>query len=50
MNVNVSQNNKMLSNEEVRELIQKSQAGDKAARDELVERNVRLVWSVIQRF
>ena len=40
----------MLSNEEVRELIALSQNGDRNARDELVERNVRLVWSVVQRF
>lgn len=39
-----------LSNEEVRALILRSQNGDKAARDLLVERNVRLVWSVVQRF
>ncbi|MHA6251050.1 RNA polymerase sporulation sigma factor SigF [Oceanobacillus sp. CAU 1775] len=39
-----------LSNEEVRALILQSQNGDKAARDLLVERNVRLVWSVVQRF
>jgi len=52
MNVNVKQNHdkEMLSNEEVRELISKSQQGDKEARDLLVERNVRLVWSVVQRF
>ena len=51
MNVNVRNvKNKMLSNEEVKELITKSQNGDKAARDELVEKNVRLVWSVVQRF
>ncbi|HZW68654.1 MAG TPA: RNA polymerase sporulation sigma factor SigF [Pseudogracilibacillus sp.] len=39
-----------LSYEEVRKLISESQAGDKKARDYLVERNVRLVWSVVQRF
>lgn len=51
MNVNVRNvKSKMLSHEEVRELISKSQQGDKAARDELVEKNVRLVWSVVQRF
>src|SRR5699024_3944169 len=52
MNVNVKQNHdkEMLSNEEVRELISKSQQGVKQARDLLVERNVRLVWSVVQRF
>lgn len=39
-----------LSYEEVRKLISESQAGDKEARDYLVEKNVRLVWSVVQRF
>src|SRR5699024_7547459 len=32
------------------EHIFKSQQGSKASRDLLVERNVRLVWSVVQRF
>lgn len=52
MNVNVKQNNdkEMLSNDQVRELILRSQEGDKEARDLLVEKNVRLVWSVVQRF
>src|SRR5690625_3400465 len=52
MNVHVKENNdkNMLTNEEVRELIVKSQEGDKEARDLLVEKNVRLVWSVVQRF
>src|SRR5690625_2382304 len=39
-----------LSDEEVKKLIFQSQNGDKAARDYLVEQNVRLVWSVVQRF
>src|SRR5699024_171651 len=39
-----------LSNTEVKDLIYKSQQGDKEARDLLVEQNVRLVWSVVQRF
>ncbi|RPF55716.1 RNA polymerase sporulation sigma factor SigF [Aquisalibacillus elongatus] len=39
-----------LSPEQVRELIERSQSGDEAARDELVKRNQRLVWSVVQRF
>lgn len=52
LNVNVRSNNdkEMLTNEQVRELIKRSQQGDKAARDLLVEKNVRLVWSVVQRF
>lgn len=41
---------KLLTQEEIRILLVKSQKGDKLARDTLVERNVRLVWSVIQRF
>ncbi|RDT51802.1 RNA polymerase sigma-F factor, partial [Enterobacter roggenkampii] len=39
-----------LSNDEVKELIKKSQDGDQQARDLLVEKNMRLVWSVVQRF
>lgn len=39
-----------LSYEEVRKLISESQAGDRKSRDYLVEKNVRLVWSVVQRF
>jgi len=52
MNLNTKNDYKRsaLTNEEVREYILKSQQGDKAARDLLVERNVRLVWSVVQRF
>src|SRR5699024_11739148 len=36
--------------EQVKENILKSQQGDRDARDLLVEKNVRLVWSVVQRF
>lgn len=54
MNVDVKQNQKKsretLSDEKIRELIASSQAGDKDARDLLVEKNIRLVWSVVQRF
>ncbi|MCA0119361.1 MULTISPECIES: RNA polymerase sporulation sigma factor SigF [Bacillus] len=39
-----------LSNDEVKQLIKKSQGGDQQARDLLVEKNMRLVWSVVQRF
>ncbi len=35
---------------EIKGLIKKSQAGDQEARNEIVERNMRLVWSVVQRF
>ena len=39
-----------LKDAEVKEYIKRSQAGDQGARDMLVERNIRLVWSVVQRF
>lgn len=39
-----------LKDHELKELIQKSQNGDQAARDRIVETNMRLVWSVVQRF
>lgn len=39
-----------LTDKQVKHYIKRSQEGDKAARDLLVERNVRLVWSVVQRF
>lgn len=41
---------KILSEAEKIELLKKAQAGDMKARDELVEGNLRLVLSVIQRF
>lgn len=49
MHVNMK-NEHPLSHEEVKKYIQKSQQGDQRAREILVERNVRLVWSVVQRF
>ncbi|GER72386.1 RNA polymerase sporulation sigma factor SigF [Weizmannia acidilactici] len=39
-----------LKDEEVKDLIRRSQDGDQAARDLIVEKNMRLVWSVVQRF
>ncbi|KIL44255.1 RNA polymerase sporulation sigma factor SigF [Jeotgalibacillus soli] len=39
-----------VSHETVREWIRLSQAGDQEARSRMVESNVRLVWSVVQRF
>ncbi|RKQ37714.1 RNA polymerase sporulation sigma factor SigF [Oceanobacillus halophilus] len=52
MNVNVkkSKSEETLTDEQVKEYIFQSQQGDKDARDILVERNIRLVWSVVQRF
>ncbi|MDP5273736.1 RNA polymerase sporulation sigma factor SigF [Chengkuizengella axinellae] len=41
---------KYLKDDEVRRLIALSQAGDSVARDTLVNSNIRLVWSVVQRF
>ncbi|RCX23197.1 RNA polymerase sporulation sigma factor SigF [Fontibacillus phaseoli] len=39
-----------LDDTEVKRLIALSQSGDSAARDRLVNCNIRLVWSVVQRF
>ncbi|CAM3426792.1 RNA polymerase sporulation sigma factor SigF [Hydrogenibacillus schlegelii] len=39
-----------LSDEEIRSLIARAHAGDEAARTALVEANLRLVWSIVQRF
>ncbi|WP_249871915.1 RNA polymerase sporulation sigma factor SigF [Oceanobacillus saliphilus] len=52
MNVNVkkTRQKEQLSDEKVKDYILKSQQGDKEARDILVEKNIRLVWSVVQRF
>ncbi|MFD2751898.1 RNA polymerase sporulation sigma factor SigF [Virgibacillus siamensis] len=55
MDVNVkkdeqNEQREALTDEQVKEYIHKSQQGDKESRDILVERNVRLVWSVVQRF
>lgn len=41
---------KVLKNEEIMELLKKSRDGDKTARDELINGNLRLVLSVIQKF
>lgn len=39
-----------LKDEELRNLIRRSQTGDQVARDLIVQSNLRLVWSVVQRF
>ncbi|MEI2665109.1 RNA polymerase sporulation sigma factor SigF [Rossellomorea sp. LJF3] len=39
-----------LKDHEVKDLIKKSQEGDQSARDLIVQKNMRLVWSVVQRF
>ena len=39
-----------LTSEEKHELLQKAKAGDQAARQKLIDGNLRLVLSIIQRF
>ena len=34
----------------MKELIKQSQEGDQGARDMIIQKNMRLVWSVVQRF
>ena len=41
---------KVLKNDEMMELLRRSQAGDMEAREQLICGNLRLVLSVIQRF
>lgn len=52
MDVEVSKNKNQpfLKDEEVKELIRQSQAGDQSARNTIAEKNIRLVWSIVQRF
>ncbi|OEH93589.1 RNA polymerase sporulation sigma factor SigF [Bacillus solimangrovi] len=50
MDVEVKKEETYLQDHEVKDLIKRSQAGDYEARDTIVERNMRLVWSVVQRF
>jgi RNA polymerase sporulation-specific sigma factor len=53
MDVEVKQQKKKqphFTDAEVKDLIAKSQDGDQDARDLIVNRNTRLVWSVVQRF
>ncbi|WP_117169309.1 RNA polymerase sporulation sigma factor SigF [Paraliobacillus sediminis] len=50
MELNKTHNVKQLRDEEVKAYLRLSQSGDQNAKDILVERNVRLVWSVVQRF
>jgi len=51
MNVDFKQaSTPFLEDSEVKKLIALSQAGESVARDRLVSSNIRLVWSVVQRF
>jgi RNA polymerase sporulation-specific sigma factor len=52
MDVEVKNDNSktQLKDHEVKELIRRSQEGDQDARDLIIQKNMRLVWSVVQRF
>ncbi|HET7616325.1 MAG TPA: RNA polymerase sigma-F factor, partial [Bacillales bacterium] len=43
-------NEPFLSDAEVKRLIRLSQDGDQDARNLIAEKNIRLVWSIVQRF
>lgn len=48
--VSKEQNEMFLTDGEVKELIRLSQKGDQGARNQIAEKNMRLVWSIVQRF
>ena len=48
--VKTEKNQPYLKDHEVKELIKQSHDGDQSARDLIVQKNMRLVWSVVQRF
>ncbi|MDC7720065.1 RNA polymerase sporulation sigma factor SigF [Priestia sp. YIM B13446] len=48
--VKKNKNEPYLKDHEVKDLIKRSQQGDQIARDTIVQKNMRLVWSVVQRF
>jgi RNA polymerase sporulation-specific sigma factor len=48
--VKSEKNQPYLKDHEVKRLIKQSQEGDQDARDLIVQKNMRLVWSVVQRF
>lgn len=52
MDVDVKKDTKepLLEDQEIKTLIEQSHNGDKDARDLIVQKNMRLVWSVVQRF
>nr|CAA90874.1 sigma factor [Heyndrickxia coagulans DSM 1 = ATCC 7050] len=45
-----AENKARLKDEEVKNLIRRTEEGDQEARDLIVEKNIRLVWSVVHRF
>lgn len=50
VDVKLSKSQVYLDDGQVKRLIKQSQEGDSHSRDKLVESNIRLVWSVVQRF
>jgi len=50
MNAETTSTHATQKDDDVKTLIYLSQQGDTNARDEIIERNTRLVWSVVQRF
>src|SRR3954464_1039511 len=48
--VKSEKNQPYLKDHEVKILIKQSQDGDQSARDMIAQKNMRLVWSVVQRF
>ncbi|MCZ0754591.1 RNA polymerase sporulation sigma factor SigF [Anoxybacillus sp. J5B_2022] len=50
MDVDVKQEQTPMKDHELKELIRRSQEGDEEAREEIIQKNMRLVWSVVQRF
>lgn len=50
VDVQKEQQEAYLKDDEIKRLIKKSQDGDVSARDLIVQKNMRLVWSVVQRF
>ncbi|SDI97138.1 RNA polymerase sporulation sigma factor SigF [Salimicrobium halophilum] len=46
----MAKTSQVLTDEEVKRLLKESQEGSTRARDELVEANTKLVWSVVQRY
>jgi len=50
MGMNRNEQKPYLSDEQIRHLITESQQGNLEAREQLINHNLRLVWSVVQRF
>ena len=50
MEFDYNSNHPYLDDKEIKELILKSQDGDEQAKEQIVNSNIRLIWSVVQRF